>query len=66
MSRILLSGLTSRLRLAGLLVATGIGIELPTLFWNHPVSLFLFLFLGNVLIGGGMLLFLLSIMKRAK
>ena len=54
-------GLAGRLRAAGVLIASGLGVELATLPWNHPVSFFLFLVPGTVLIGGGMLLYLWSV-----
>ena len=57
-------GLAGRLQLAGLLVAAGIVVELGTLFWNHPVSLFLFLSLGAGLVGTGMVLYLWSVVIR--
>ena len=58
------TGLAGRLQLAGLLIATGIVVELGTLFWNHPVSLFLFLALGAGLVGSGMILYLWSVATR--
>ncbi len=54
-------GLAGRLRLAGLLIVSGLGVELATFFWNHPVSFFLFASLGAGLAGAGMLLYLWSI-----
>ena len=57
-------GLAGRLQLAGLLIATGIMVELGTLFWNHPISLFLFLSLGTGLAGTGMVLYLWSVATR--
>lgn len=60
------TGLAGRLQLAGLLVATGIAVELGTLFWNHPISLFLFLTLGAGLVGAGMLLYLWSVVTRSE
>ena len=44
----------------------GIGVELATLFWNHPISFFLFVGLGILLIGAGMLLFLWSVVTVTK
>ena len=58
------TNLAGRLQLAGLLIATGIVVELGTLFWNHPVSLFLFLALGAGLVGSGMILYLWSVATR--
>ena len=54
-------GLAVRLRVAGVLIAAGLGVELVTLPWNHPVSFFLFLVPGAILVGAGMLLYLWSI-----
>ena len=58
------TGLAGRLQLAGLLIAAGIVVELGTLFWNHPVSLFLFVALGAGLVGTGMVLYLWSVATR--
>lgn len=51
-------GLPGRLQLSGVLILSGLGVALATFFWNHPVSLFLFLVPGTVLVGAGMLLYL--------
>lgn len=55
-----------RLRLSGFLIAAGIAVELATLFWNHPVSFFLFVCVGGALMSAGMLVFLWSIVNRSK
>ena len=55
------NGLAGRLRMSGLLIASGLAVELATFFWNHPVSFFLFAVPGAVLISGGMLLYLWSV-----
>ncbi len=60
-SRGLRGGLAGRLQVSGVLIASGLGIELATLFWNHPVSFFLFLSLGAGLVIAGSLLYLWSI-----
>ncbi len=57
-------GLSGRLQVSGLLIAAGIGVELPTFFWNHPVSFFLFAVPGAGFIGAGMLLYLWSLATR--
>lgn len=59
------SGFGGRLQVSGLLIASGLAVELVTLFWNHPVSLFLFLFPGSVLVGAGVFLFLWSVVTGA-
>ena len=70
MSRIrsggLRTGFAGRLQLAGLLIAAGIVVQLGTLFWNHPVSLFLFLTLGAGLVVAGMLLYLWTVVTRSE
>lgn len=58
------TGFAGRLQLAGLLIAAGIAVVLGTLFWNHPISLFLFLALGAGLVGTGMVLYLWSVATR--
>ncbi|MXZ33915.1 MAG: hypothetical protein F4X19_02120 [Acidobacteria bacterium] len=60
------SGLAGRLQLSGLLIAAGLGIEVATLYWNHPVSFFLFLCVGSLLVGAGMLLYLWSVVTRGE
>ena len=55
------NGLAGRLRVSGLLIATGLAVELATFFWNHPVSFFLFAVPGAGLIGAGMFLYLWSV-----
>ena len=50
-------GMPGRLQLSGVLILSGLGVELATFFWNHPVSFFLFLVPGTVLVGAGMLLY---------
>ncbi len=58
--------LSARLRWAGILIAAGLLIELATLFWIHTVSLFLFLGVGTLLVGAGMLLYLWSVVTRSE
>lgn len=54
-------GLIRRLRLSGLLVILGLIVELVTLFWSHPTAFLVFLGLGGLLVGAGVLLYLFSI-----
>ena len=49
------------LRTPGRLIAAGLVVEFGTLFWNHPVSFFLFLGVGAVLIATGMAIYLRSL-----
>ena len=54
-------GLAGRLRVSGLLIGSGLAVELATFFWNHPVSFFLFAVPGAGLVSAGMLLYLWSV-----
>ncbi len=54
-------GLIRRLRLAGLLVSLGLIVEAVTLFWSHPTAFLVFLGLGGLLVGAGVLLYLFAI-----
>ena len=57
-------GLAGRLQVSGLLIAAGLGVELATLFWNHPVSFFLFAVPGAGLMSAGMVMYLWSVVNR--
>ena len=59
-------GLPGRLQVAGLLIAAGLVVGLATMFWNHPVSFFLFAVPGAALISAGMLLYLWSVATRGE
>jgi hypothetical protein len=50
-----------RIRLAGVLVALGLLVQLLTLIWNHPLSFMAFLLVGCPLMLLGVLLFLFSL-----
>lgn len=56
-------GFARRLFISGWLIALGLVVVLATLFWNHPVSMTLFLCLGAVLVLAGMSLFLWSVLS---
>ena len=60
------NGLAGRLQVSGAAIAAGLGIQLATLFWNHPVSFFLFLTLGAGLVSAGMLFYLWSVVTRGE
>jgi len=70
MNRVRLPGLpdgpTGRLRVSGLLIASGLAVELTTFFWNHPISFFLFAVPGAGLMSAGMLLYLSSVANRGE
>lgn len=54
-------GMRRILRLSSTLVIFGLLAETASLLWFHPVSLVLFVFIGESLIGIGMLVYLLSL-----
>lgn len=56
-----LSRLEKRLRMAGLLVITGLLVELVTLYWAHPTAFLFFLLLGGSLMFFGIVLYLYSL-----
>ena len=53
--------LIRRLRLSGLLVALGLAVEAVTLLWSHPTAFLVFLGLGGLLVGAGVLVYLFAI-----
>lgn len=57
-------GLPDRLRRAGWLIAGGLILALPTLFWNHSVSFFLFLCGSGVLTLTGIGIYLYAIARQ--
>ena len=57
--------MTSRLRIAGVLVFLGLVVELLTLSWNNPIAFLVFLGIGGLLIALGILFYLLSLVSPA-
>ena len=55
------TGMAPRLRIAGVLIFLGLLIEALTLTWNNPVAFLVFLGLGGLLIGLGIVFYLLSL-----
>lgn len=54
-----------RLRIAGGLIFLGLLIEAFTLRWNNPIAFLVFLGLGGLLIGLGMVFYLLSLVSSS-
>jgi hypothetical protein len=52
-----------RLRTAGALIFLGVLIEILTLEWNSPIAFLVFLGMGGLLIGLGVVFYLLSIVS---
>ena len=59
-------GIRRLLRIASVLVIVGLGLEIISLLWFHPLSFVLFAFVAVSLIGLGMLVFLASLVFVAK
>jgi hypothetical protein len=55
--------LTQRLRIAGVLIAVGLLIEAWTLRWNSPIGFLVFLGIGGLFIGCGILIYLLILLS---
>ena len=53
------------LQVSSALVILGLLVEIASLLWFHPLSFLLFIFLGIVLIGLGVLVYLLSLIFAA-
>jgi len=54
-------GIQQLLRIASLLVILGLGLEIISLLWFHPLSFVLFAFVAASLIGLGILVYLASL-----
>ncbi|HEV2326712.1 MAG TPA: hypothetical protein VGS10_22425 [Terracidiphilus sp.] len=54
-------GMRRILRLSSILIVAGLLVEITSLLWFHPLSFVLFAFAATVLIGLGMLAYLLSL-----
>ncbi|MEI9815369.1 MAG: hypothetical protein WDO18_23170 [Acidobacteriota bacterium] len=53
-----------RIRIAGLLVAAGLVVQIATLIPVHPLAFVAFIVIGCPLVAAGMVLFLLSLLSR--
>jgi hypothetical protein len=59
-------GIRRLLRIASVLIILGLGLEVISLVWFHPLSFVLFAFVAASLIGLGILVFLASLVFVAK
>jgi hypothetical protein len=53
-----------RLQSSGILIILGLLVEAVCLFWTRPIAFVLFLGIGGLLLGLGILLFLFSLISR--
>jgi hypothetical protein len=51
----------NRIRWAGILVVTGLVVQLATMFWAHPLAFMAFLTIGCPLMLAGVFLYLYSL-----
>jgi hypothetical protein len=58
-----LEGIERRVRVSGLIVLTGLLIELLVLRWSHPTAFLAFALIGMPLVGAGVLIFLYSLVS---
>lgn len=54
-------GIQRLLRIASVLIILGLGLEIVSLLWFHPLSFVLFAFVAASLIGLGILVYLASL-----
>lgn len=55
--------LNSKLRLSGGLIALGLLVQALSLLWNHPLSFIAFVSLGGLLVAGGIVLYLFTLVS---
>jgi hypothetical protein len=55
-----------RLQFSGMLLILGLLVEAVCLFWTRPLAFVLFLGVGGLLLGLGILLYLLSLVSRSQ
>jgi uncharacterized membrane protein YkgB len=53
----------SKLRLSGGLIALGLFVQALSLLWNHPLSFIAFVTLGTLLVSGGIVLYLFTLVS---
>jgi hypothetical protein len=56
-------GIAPRLRIAGALILLGMLIEAFTLEWNNPIAFLVFMGIGGLLVGLGVVFYLLSLLS---
>jgi heme A synthase len=50
-----------RIRIAGILLVIGLGIDALSLFWNHPLAFLGFMFVGGLFVFLGIAVYLASL-----
>ena len=54
-----------QLRVSGILVILGLLVEGASLLWNHPISFWLFLFVGGGFLMSGIMVFLYTLIGHS-
>lgn len=54
-------GIRRYLQVSSILIILGLLVEIVTLLWSHPLSFVFFIFVGVILIGVGILVYLISL-----
>jgi hypothetical protein len=58
-----ITGIARSLRVSGILLILGLGIELTSLLWEKPLAFLLFAFVGGALFLSGIFLYLYSLVS---
>jgi hypothetical protein len=58
--------LEQRLQLSGILMILGLLVETACLFWTRPIAFVLFVGVGGLLLGLGILLYLFSLVSTGR
>jgi hypothetical protein len=53
----------SKLRLSGVLISLGLLVQAGSLLWNHPLSFIAFVIIGGLLLGSGILVYLVTLVN---
>jgi hypothetical protein len=59
------SKIERQIQRSGVIIILGLAVELFSLTWSHPTAFLVFLLLGGVLMGGGILFYLYSLTMKA-
>jgi hypothetical protein len=59
-----ITSMERRIRWSGILVFTGLAVQLLTFLWAHPLAFVCFLLAGCPLVGAGILLYLYSLVSH--
>jgi len=60
------NSLERRLQFSGILLILGLLVEAVCLFWTRPLAFVLFLGVGGLILGLGILLYLFSLVSRSQ